>query len=227
MTSTEMLAFITQRTRQTDVVKILRELRSAHTWVALNLFNAGGGDLCVTIGEELPALVAVTRDFDLGAVTSGTFLSIKTLWLKFPSDSRFVPMIENDSTDPEFEVTDSATVADPDIAYGHPVRYDVLNFQKVRFARALPVGAIIRADYSKIALPPDPATNDTATSGTDLSELFHEAEVNKTCAQIFTSQEDDRVAQYEVRAREMLNAAIYAALKRKRGPTRTKPFRGR
>ena len=223
MTTTEKLELIQQRTKMADQAKILRELRAANRWVMRRVYNsAGGADLVSTVGEELTALVTTTRDYDLGAAVAGRFLGIRELWVKLPTETRFTRMYENENL-----AADNATVADPDIAYGHPITFAVLNFQKLRFVPALPTGAIIRVDYAKITVPPDPSTNPTADAGTDITELFDDAEVSKACAQLFTTLDDDRVGTYETRARDELNDALLVALKRTKKLTRTRPFRGR
>ncbi len=222
-----MLDLMKQRTKVQDSAKLLRELRSAYRWAVRRVYNAAGGpDLLTTIGEELPVLAAVTRDYDLGAaVTGGEFLGVKMLSLKLPIDSFFTEMQPSDANATKFASADSAPVSNPNIAQGHPVMYTAINFSKVRFAPALPIGAIIRADYFRIGPVPDPTTNPTQEDGVDFPAIFHDAVVSKAVAQIFTTLDDTREGTSETRARDELNDAIYLATSRTKGPVQTRPVR--
>lgn len=229
MTTQEMFDALKSRTKISDASKLGTELRSAYRWVVRRVYNAAGGpDLLMTIGEELPALVAVTRDYDLGAnVTAGELLGIKKLWLKLPQDTRFTGMDPSDADDPGFANMDSGTNATPDVAGGHPVLYTVINFDKLRFAPALPTTSVLRADYFRIGPVPDPTTNDIQQNSLDLPAAFHDAMVSKATAQLFTMLDDTREGTWETRARDELNDAIFTATNRTQYPTTTQPYKAR
>lgn len=237
MTTQEMLDLLKQRTKQADRAKLLMELRSAYRWVVRRVYNSSNGpDLLATIGEELPALAAITRTFDLGAaVTSGEMIGIKKLWLKLPSDTGFTGMVPDDSNDLNFSNADTSTAANPQVAAGHPVLFMILNFTQARFAPALPIGSVIRVDYFRIG--PAPGVPDSGESSSDelaegavtaqdLPAIFHDAMVNKAAAQLFTNLDDDREASWEAKAKDALNDAIYMG-HRVQAPTMTQPFRAR
>ncbi len=238
MTGNEMLALLQQRTKIASKTKRINELRAAYRWVVRRVFNtADGPDLLCTIGEELPALVAVTRTYNLGAaVTGGELLGIKKLWVKLPSDTRFVPMQDADSDEPEFLDADSYPNATVVAASGHPVLYDAINFSQIRFAPPLPIGAVIRADYFRIGpepgVPEDSSESESeelaedAEVGVDLPSIFHDAMVNEATALLFNTLDDDREDGWHMKARDAINDAIYNA-KRVQGPTVTQPFRAR
>ena len=229
MTTQEMIDLLTQRTKVADATKVLRELHVAYRWAVNEIFkSADGPPMLMTVGEQITALVATTRNYDLEtALTGGSLLGLKQLWLKLTSDSAFTLMIQKDISDPDFVAVDSQPSADPLIATGHPVMYAVTNFGQVRFAPALPAGAVIRADYSRIGPVPDPTTNPTQQDGTDLPSLFHDAICHKGTALLFATLDDTREAAYEARAITTLNSAIYAASKavRTQSPITTQPFR--
>lgn len=229
MTTKEMLDLLRQRTKISDDTKLLRELQVAYRWAVNEIYkSADGPPMLVTVGEQITALVATTRNYDLeSALTGGSLLGIKQLWLKLTSDSAFTLMVQRDISDPAFTDMDTHTLADPLIATAHPVLYAVTNFGQVRFAPALPSGAIIRADYSRIGPAPDPTVNPTQENGTDLPSLFHDAICHKGTSLLFATLDDTREASYEARAVTTMNSAIYAASKsvRANSPVRTQPFR--
>jgi hypothetical protein len=229
MTTSEMIALLKQRTKIGDASKVLRELQEAYKWAVNRIFkSADGPQLLVTVGEELPALVATTRDYDLESnLVGGSLLGIQTLWAKLPSEVLFTRMIPRDISQQDFIAMDSSTAADPKIATGYPVFYAVTNFGQVRFAPALPSGTVLRADYSRIGPAPDPTTNPTQEDGTDLPGLFHSGICNKATAHLFDTLDDDRAGGWETRAIDVLNDAIFAAGKgtRTARPVETRPFR--
>ncbi len=226
MLTSEMMDLLKLRTKVADQSKLLLELRSGYRWAARRIFNAEGGpDLLVTLGEELTALAATTRDYNVGSLTAGVLLGIKQLWVKLPSDSKFTLMEPTDAGNVCFTNADSATTAAPVTAIGHPVFYTVVNVSKVRFAPALPSGAVVRIDYFRTGEPPDPTTNPTQTNGTDLPDVFHDAICSKAIAQTFGFLDDSREGAWETRARDELNDAIYLATKRTQSPPQTTPFR--
>ena len=220
-----MVARVRRKTHQADESKIVNELQAAQRWVGRRVFNSTGGpELLTTIGEELTALAATTRSYDLGAnVTGGVFLGLKQLWVKLPGSTRFSKMDHVDVT----EMADSATTAAPDIASGHPISYAVINFSKLRFAPALPASSVLRVDYFRVAPLLDPASNNTTENGSDLPEVFHDAIVHKANAQIFNDLDDDREGAEETRARDAFSSAMDIATGRVQGPTRTQPFNPR
>lgn len=226
MTTTEMLALMKQRTKVGDQEKLLNELRSAYRWVVRRVYNsADGPDLLMTIGEELPAFVAITRNYDLGAnVVGGEFLGLKNLWLRLPGDVKFTPLLFRDENDDAFLAWDFSLAATPLLAISHPVFYTVINFSKLRFAPALPIGSILRADYFRIGPVPDPTTNDTQENGVDLPAQFHDAMVHKATAQLFGTLDDSREKSEEARARDVITDAIYATGKRVQFPTRVQGY---
>lgn len=229
MTTAEMLDLEYQRTKISDRTKLLRELQVAYRWAVNEIYkSADGPPMLVTVGEQITALVATTRNYDLeSALTGGSLLGIKQLWLKLTTDTAFTLMVPKDITDSDFTEVDNQTTADPLIATGHPVYYAVTNFGQVRFAPALPSGAIIRADYSRIGPQPDPTVNPTQEDGTDLPSLFHDAICHKGTALLLLTLDDDRAPAYEAMAITTLNSAIYAASKavRANAPVTTQPFR--
>ncbi len=224
-----MLTLISQRTKVKNDPKVLNELRAAYRWAVNRIFNsADGPQLLVTVGEELPALVATTRDYDLETnLVGGSLLGLQTLWAKLPSETIFTRLIPREISQQDFIAMDSSTAADPQIATGYPVFYAVTNFGQVRFAPSLPAATVLRADYSRIGPAPDPTTNPTQQDGTDLPSLFHDALVNKACAHLFDTLDDDRAGGWETRAIDFLNTAIYTAGKgtRTARPVETRPFR--
>lgn len=228
MTTVEMTDLLYQRTKISDRSKLLRELRVAYRWAVNEIFkSADGPQLLIKVGEEL-TLVGTTRDYDLESnLVSGNLLGLQQLSVKFTSDTLFTNAIQRNVTDPDFTELDSHTVADPLIASGHPVFYAVTNFGQVRFSPALPSGAVIRATYAMLGAAPDPTTNPTATDGTDLNSLFHDAIVNKATAHLFNTLDDSREGSWETRAMSTLTTAIFAAGKgtRTQRPVQTTPFR--
>lgn len=229
MTTAEMVDLVKQRSKLQDEVKILRELRAAYRWVARRVFmSSRGPELLSTYGEELTALVSTTREFNIGAaVTGGELLGIKTLWAKLPGDTIFTPLEPADAGSPGFMAADSAPTADPDIATGHPVFFAIINYSSARFAPALPATTVLRVDYWRLGPAPDPTTNPTATLGTDLPAIFHDAIVTKCVAQTFHNIDDEREAADEAKARDELNDALIVGDKRNQGPVQTTPFRSR
>lgn len=229
MTTAEMLTLLAQRTKITNQTKLLNELKSAYRWAVNEVFkSAGGPQMLITVGEELTALAATTRDYDLEtALTGGSLLGIQHLDVKLPADTNFTLMLPRDISHPDFLALDNHTVADPLIASGHPVFYAVTNFGQVRFSPALPAAAVIRATYSRLGPAPDPTSNPTQQDGTDLPSLFHDAIVNKATAHLFNTLDDSREGSWETRAVTILNSAIYVAGKavRTARPVETTPFR--
>jgi hypothetical protein len=195
MTTQEMVDLVKDRSKQSDTAKILRELRAAYRWCVNRVYLAEGGpELLSTVGQEI-TLAADTRDYDLGAnvtVTGGVYLGLKQLFAKLPTDQTFTPMIERDASAPEFQSRDSQPAATPDVAGGHPILYHVYNFSQFRFAPALPSGTVLRADFFQFANPPDPTTNNTAETGVDLTDLFHDAVTCKAAAHCLENLDDDR-----------------------------------
>jgi hypothetical protein len=229
MTTVEMVTFVKAWTKHPDDTKILIALRSGYRWTVKRVYNSEGGpNLLSTIGREL-AIASTTRDYDLSAaiVTAGggELLGIKKLWLKLPSDQNFTPMNETDAETPVFQSYDAELAASPTIASGHPVMYQVVNYDKVRFAPALPAGSTLRVDYFRVAPPPDPTTNNTAETALDLPAIFHDAMVSKAIAHMFNMLDDTREGTWETRARDEVNDAIFTAGKRVQQPTRTTPWR--
>ncbi len=229
MTTAEMVDLCKQRTKVSDDTKILRELNSAYEWAVTEVFkSADGPQLLVKVGEEITALVATTRDYDLeAALTGGTLLGLTNLWAKLTTNSEFIRLVPVDVSSDEFVACDSSTIANPLIAYNLPIYYAVVNYGRVRFAPALPSGTVLRADYSKFGPVPDPTTNSTQDDGTDLPRMFHNAIVAKTVAHLFNTLDDSRESGWETRAIQFLNSAIYAAGKtvRTQAPVTTRPFR--
>ena len=218
-----MLTRVKQRTRMQDEYRILTELQHAYGWVLRRVYNTEKGpNLLITIDEEL-SINATTRDYDLASNLAHALLGVKQLWLKLPSDTTFTPMVTADTNSSVFVVTDSASIT----ATGHPVFYDVVNFDKVRFAPALPSGSTIRVDYYRLAPDLDPTTDNSPTSSHDLPEIFHDAVVSKTTAQVYGLLDDTREITWEQRAVADLQEAVYVANRRVQAPTQTEPFRSR
>lgn len=229
MTTLDMIELVGQRTKVRDESKILIELAAAYAWAVNEVYkSADGPQLLCTVGEEIAALAAVTRDYDLESnLTGGSLLGITQLWVKLTDDVNFTPINPRSLTHPDFISMDATPTATPLVASGFPIFYAVTNFGQVRFAPALPIGAIIRADYSRFGPPLDLASNPTPENGTDLPSLFHHSIVNKTVAHLFNTLDDSREGSWETRAMTTLNSAIYAAGKgtRTQRPVETTPFR--
>lgn len=236
MTPNQMVALITQRTKIASRTKIFAELDSAFRWVVRRVYNsADGPDLLTTVGDELPALVAVTKTLDIAAQVTGVLIGIKKLWVKLPADTVFVSMVPADINEPEYIEADAFTAENPEIAAGHPVLYDILNFSIARFAPSLPIGAVIRVDYFRMGPAPGvPESGETSASednedweaGKDLPSIFHDAIVSKATAQLFSMLDDARETTWELRAKDELNDAIYMG-RRVQFPVSTQPFRAR
>lgn len=224
-----MLALLKQRTKIADPTKLLLELRDAYRWAVNKIYKSSDGpQMLVTVGEELTALAATTREYDIEAnISGGSLLGMKQLWVKLPADLGFTPMLPRDTGDPDFIAFDGQPAADPTIAQGHPVFYSMINFSKARFAPALPAGAVLRVDYARIGPVPDPTTNPTQEDGVDIPDLFHSGVVAKATAHLFNTLDDTREGSWETRAESFLNDAIFAAGKgaRTQRPVETQPFR--
>ena len=152
-----------------------------------------------------------------------------------PADTVFTSMIPADGNEQDFTNADSATTANPRIANGHPVLYEIVNFSQARFAPALPAGSVLRVDYFRMG--PAPAVGESSETeseelvepeilGEDLPSIFHDAMVSKATAQLFTMLDDSRDVTWELRAKDELNDAIYMG-KRTQSPTVVAPFRAR
>lgn len=227
MTAQEMVQLVQDRSRQRDQAKILRELRAGFRWATNRVYlTEGGPDLLSTVGQEL-TLASDTRDYNLAANVTGNFLGLKQLWCKLPSDQNFIPMDHVDLEVPSFQDRDSKPEASPDVAMNHPVLYHIYNFGYVRFAPALPATSILRADFFRFGPAPDPTTNNTAASGEDLTDLFHDAIVCKAAAHCLENIDDDRTGSWETRAMVYLNDALLVAQKRVQGPTAHRGWRTR
>lgn len=229
MTTQEMLNLLAQRTKVTNQTKLLSELKSAYEWAVYEIYkSADGPQMLITVGEELTALAATTRDYDLEShLTGGSLLGIQQLEVKLPADVNFTLMLPRDVSNADFMVLDNHLASDPLIASGHPIFYAVNNFGQLRFAPALPATTVIRATYSRLGAAPDPSTNPTQEDGTDLPKMFHNAIVAKACAIIFNTLDDTREGSWETRAITLLNTGIYVAGKitRTARPVETRPFR--
>lgn len=233
MTTQQLVTSVKERTRHQDDTRVVRELNSSLDWAYTKVFNSTNGpDLLMTFDTEL-TMAAVTRDYDLGANVTGTLYSIKQLWLRFATDTNFTPMIQRDAvSDDQFVWADQYPSSDTtSIAVGHPVRYDIINFAKVRFAPMLPTGAIIRIDACIKPPDMDPTTNPTLTYSFDIPEPTHQAIADKATGQIFRLLDDTRAKEYDsdIRpygsAQVRLTDAMYLMTRRAQGPTITKPFR--
>lgn len=216
------------RTRHNDDTRVINEVHSASTWAWLKIYNSeNGADLLSTFGNEF-TMTATTREYDLGAAVTGTLYGVKKLWLKFATDTSFTPMCPADANDRQFMFNDQWLASDTlNFAKGHPVYYDVINFAKVRFAPALPVDSIIRADIWLRPPDFDPTVNPTLDYGSDVPEPAHEAIVDKATAQIFELLDDDRWGDWNSMAEQKLNDAMHLMTRRTQGPPHTQPFRTR
>lgn len=234
MTPNEMLSSCQQWTKVADQTKRLTALRKAYNWAVRRVFNTENGpNLVATIGEQLPTLVATTKTYDLGANLAHPVLGFKKLWVKLPSDVQFVGMDPADTTDQRFVDGDMDLAANTQVAQGHPVVYDIINFSQARFAPALPTGAIIRADYFRLARDiGEPESGDTESHeldedpvvGEDLPAVFDDAITSEAISLLFNMLDDDREASWHSRALSELNDALFIG-KRVQGSTQTQPFR--
>lgn len=231
MTSEEMLTLLQERTKVSTRSRLLNELRAAFRWVGRRVYNsANGPDLCMVPDEEVDPLTEVTRTLDLGILLQGgTIFGIKQLWVKLPGDVRFEPMVERDLNDPLFIANDSEAATDTTAAKMHPVYYYVYNFSSVRFSPALPIDAVIRADYFCFPIPPDPddSDSDSVTEEEASFEIFQDAILHKAGELLFSGIDDARELLEKNRAQTSLDEAIYNAERRAQGPTRIQPYRRR
>ena len=230
LTTTNMVNRVSNRTHfgttGTDLTIITGELNAAKDWVYNRIFaSQNGPDLLMTFDAEI-TLNSTTRDWDAGAnVGSDDIYGVKTIWVKFTSDTIFTPAVPRDAGDDDFIWGDAYTSANPTPATGHPVFVDYANFAKVRFSPPLPSGTIIRLDYWRRPPDLDESTHNTLAYGADVPEPFLEAIMDKATAQCFVNISDDRVAYWERSALEKLVVALQVAQKRRQGPIKTTGFR--
>jgi hypothetical protein len=227
MTTQALVALIKRRSHHSDDVLVQNELNSAKDWAYERLYNSEvGPDLLITYGTEI-TLAARTRDYNLGAdaAISGTLYGIKQLWLKFSTDVAFTPMRAADSTDLRYIFNDQwASTDTTTVATGHPVLYDVVNFNKVRFSPPLPAGALVRVDYFRRPPDLDATTNDALAFGDDIPLPVHDAIADKATAQVFHLMDDSRWSEWEAKAEARLNSAMYNVQRRTQSPTETRPY---
>src|SRR5262249_9796899 len=134
-------------------------------------------------------LLVNTKTLNLAnIVTGGEFLGLKMLWLMLPGDTRFTPMSDADTNDPDFLDTDADPIGTTVFAVGHPVQYDILNFAIARFAQTLPATSKLRLDYFRIPIEfveSDESGSESSESsseemdeepvlGQDLPAIFHD-----------------------------------------------------
>lgn len=226
MTSSQAVERIKQRCHYNNDLTIIGELKSALSWAYARLFNSEKGpDQLMSFDTEL-AISSQTRDYDLGANISGTLAGIKTLWLKLASDTNFTPMLPRDALDQSFLWDDQFPASDTTtVATAHPVRFDVVNFAKVRFAPPLPSGCTVRADVWLYPPDIDPASNNSLTYGSDIPPVLHESIVDKATAQVFSIMDDTRAQEWEIRAERRLNDDLHLIRGRAQGPVQTQPYR--
>jgi hypothetical protein len=234
MTTREMLNSVKQWTKISTEDTGLRALRKAYNWAVRRVYNSENGpNLVSTIGEELPALLATTKTYDFGANLAHPILGFKQLWVKLPADVKFTPMQSARTTDQGFVDSDSDPAASLQVAQGHPVLYDIINFDQARFAPALPTGAVLRVDYYRLAREvgetdsgkSDDSSdmNDEPVAGEDLPKMFDDCIVSKAIALLFNQLDDDREMTWQTTALSELNDALY--IPKNPGPTRTTPYR--
>ena len=226
MTTQDIVTRVKDRTRHRDDTRVVGEINSAKDWAYTKIFlSENGPDLLMTHDTEL-TMSAQTRSYDLDANITGTLYGIKKLWLRFSNETNFTEMKPVDSSDEQFSWDDRYPASDTTtVASGHPVRYDIVNFAKVRFAPPLPTNAVIRVDAWIKPPDIDPTLNPTLTYSADIPEPSHEAIVDKATAQIFNLLDDDRWEIWEASAARRLSDALYLMTKRQQGPVETKPFR--
>lgn len=225
-----MVTQIQDRTKHPSTTKIGNELKAAYRWAMRKIYNSENGpDTLVTIGEE-KTLVARTRTYDVSAAVTNSFLGIKQLWVKLSTDSVFSPMVPTDTNSMDFMIRDSEINSDTSVvAVGHPVFYDSINFGQVRFAPALPSGAVVRIDYYQFAIALDVAAVTTLTEGQKVFDAITDAIMDKATAQVFNLLSDDRELKWELSAKENLVDAIWNINRRVQGPgaISTKPWGGK
>lgn len=239
MTPDQQLDFCLKWTDVTDHQKRLAALQKAYRWAVRRVFNSESGpNLLASIGEELTALASVTKTLDIESLLSHELLGFKKLWLKLPSDIKFVGMEKRDTNDEAFEDGDADPAASLTVAMGHPVVYDIINFGQARFAPALPIGAVIRVDYYRLArVPGQDDSGDVDSSeeadvpvvGEDLPAIFDDAITSEACSILWSKLDDDREMEWHQRALSELNDSLFI-WKRVQGPTQTgrwKPQRKR
>lgn len=226
MTSADMITRLKNRTFNTNDLKLIGELNSARNWAWMRVYNSENGpDLLLSIDNE-KTMASRTRDYDLGANITGTLYGIKQLWLRFPSDMNFTPMVARDMASSGFRANDQYPSSDTTtVATGHPVQYEVVNFAKLRFAPPLPINAVIRVDAWIRPPDIDPVANPSLSYGNDIPEPLHESICDKATAQVFSLMDDTRAAEWEVRAETQFRNAMYMLTKRNQGPVATTPYR--
>jgi hypothetical protein len=224
----EMLDTVKVRTHISDDTKVVRELNSAKDWVYNRVFiSENGPDAIMKTGLTVPILTN-TRELDIAAAMRtyelplpGELYGVKQLWLKLPTEIKYTPMDTKDTGDPAFQMTDTGDDAN-EVATGHPVYYDMVNFSVARFSWIIPAGSSIRADLWEVPPAFDLATNTT----TAIPTCLHQSICDKATAQCFVNLDDDREPMWERNAERKIREALFALNKRTE-PIKTQPFRRR
>lgn len=187
------------RTHQLDRdSQLIDELNSGSDW-AWNRIVTNNANI-LKVDNFQSTMAATTSSYNLGsAVPAATpLIAIKWLGIKFPSDSKFNPVIFIDSSDNRFISADQDTASSQ-----HPVYAAVENLTQIRFAPPLPAGTILRCDF--IYSPADLSLS--ANALVDLPNMLHEAIVDKATAQMFANLDDDRANYWEVQALSKIYSA--------------------
>ena len=217
-----MLQLVRDRTHLLNKDSLLiEELISAQDWAFERLITNNANILKTSNFQA--TLVAQTSSYDLATAVSATVTLIAVKWLgvKLSGDTRFLPVSFIDSSDDRFIAADQDTAAT-----AGPVYAAMENFNQVRFAPPLPIGAIIRCDY--IYSPLDLSLSSNVIE--DLPVIVHQSIVDKACAQVFVTLDDDRAGYWEGQAlsklysaSNSLNRRQYAQQPKTRPSTRSRP----
>jgi hypothetical protein len=189
---------------------LLDELNTAGDWV-FNQIMVMDEDIMKAENEQF-TIAAQTSSYDLGAnVAKANMYAIKWLGVKLAGDTKFNPVQWMDSAKDLFMSADQDQPAT-----AHPIYCDTKNFSQVRFAPALPAGAVIRVDYIYCMQLMDLDTNAALSSSayTGIPNPFNQAIVHYATGLVMTGIDDLRDMIWERRAKEAVRVALNVLDKR-------------
>lgn len=202
----KMIEMVGDRTKSTKTNMIVNELNAAcdEMWKRLYVVYP---DCQITFDSEGTFSVD-TQEFDLGAEIvslGGVFYGSKTFYIKASGEDRFIPVQFMDTNDPRFQSQEQEQAQ-----VMQPVFASLINFDKIRFAPAMPAGTLWRSDW--IGKPPNLslATN----TQTSIPEPFHQAIVDYATATVFDTLDDDREMTNQRKASWKITSAINVAKRR-------------
>ena len=200
----QMILLLRSRTgvRNNDGL-ILDELNSAKSDIFQRVFLLDE-DIEITFETELSP--GAVQSYDMGAnITAGEIWGVKKLWVKYSGEAEFTEAEHHDAASPEFLYRDQMTAQ-----VMHPLFYDVVNFDQLRFAPTLPASTTIRVDW--IGMPPDFSLETEAV--TSMPTPLHHAVMAQAAAQLLDNRDDTRAPSWERRAREWTHTALLTISKR-------------